>query len=175
MLNAWLFGSAWHLIGSYLISFEKKIDEKRLDVELDAEKDSIGVNADRDSIYQVLYNVCDNAVKFSRDGGKFIIDIKEYSSKIKVSVYNEGVGISEEDLPHVFDRFYKSDKSRGLDKMGMGLGLYICKTIMDNLGETISVESEYGKFCRFDLSLAKAQIVDGKIHAHDISLDKTQK
>lgn len=158
-----------------LLSFESRIEKKNLDVEFNVSSERLFAYSDKDAVNQVLYNICDNAVKFSRDGGKFIIDIKEYSSKIKVSVYNEGVGISEEDLPHVFDRFYKSDKSRGLDKMGMGLGLYICKTIMDNLGETISVESEYGKFCRFDLSLAKAQIVDGKIHAHDISLDKTQK
>lgn len=123
----------------------------------------------------MLYNICDNAVKFSRDGGKYVIDVKEYATKIKVSVYNEGAGISAEDLPHVFDRFYKSDKSRGLDKTGVGLGLYICKTIMDNLGESISVESEYGKYCRFDMTLEKAPVVDGKIHAHDISLDKSQK
>lgn len=158
-----------------LLSFESRIEKKNLDVEFNVSSERLFAYSDKDAVNQVLYNICDNAVKFSRDGGKYIIDIREYSTKIKVSVYNEGQGISEEDLPHVFDRFYKSDKSRGLDKMGMGLGLYICKTIMDNLGETISVASEYGRFCRFDLSLAKAQVVDGKIHAHDISLDKTQK
>ena len=158
-----------------LLSFESRIEKKNLDVEFNVSSERLFAYSDKDAVNQVLYNICDNAVKFSRDGGKYIIDIREYSTKIKVSVYNEGQGISEEDLPHVFDRFYKSDKSRGLDKMGMGLGLYICKTIMDNLGETISVASEYGRYCRFDLSLAKAQVVDGKIHAHDISLDKTQK
>lgn len=158
-----------------LLSFENRIEQKNLDVEFNVSSERLFVYSDKDAINQVLYNICDNAVKFSRDGGKYVIDIKEYSTKIKVSVYNEGTGISAEDLPHVFDRFYKSDKSRGLDKTGMGLGLYICKTIMDNLGETISVESEYSKYCRFDLGLQKAQVIDGKIHAHDISLDKNQK
>ena len=68
---------------------------------------------------------------------------------------NEGMGISKDDLPHVFDRFYKSDKSRGLDKSGVGLGLYIVKTIMDNLGEQITVDSVLGEYCNFTLNLTK--------------------
>ena len=66
-----------------------------------------------------------------------------------VSVYNEGEGIAMSDLPFVFERFYKGDKSRGLDKSGVGLGLFIAKTIMDAHHERIWVESEQGKYCRF--------------------------
>ena len=138
-----------------LLSFEGKIDAKRLDVEFETSDDRLMVYSDKDAINQVLYNICDNAVKFSREGGKYRIAIIDEQAHIIVRVYNEGEGIPTEDLPHVFDRFYKSDKSRGLDKSGVGLGLYICKTIMDNLGETISVESEQGKYCEFMITLSK--------------------
>jgi len=70
-------------------------------------------------------------------------------------VYNEGSGIQPEDLPYVFDRFYKSDKSRGLDKTGVGLGLYISRTIIEAHNEKIKVESEHGKWCRFSFTLPK--------------------
>jgi signal transduction histidine kinase len=146
-----------------LLSFESKIDTKKLDVEFNTSSERLFVNSDKDAINQVLYNICENAVKFSTEGGKYIIDIVEGNEKVLVSVYNEGIGIPKEDLPHVFDRFYKSDKSRGLDKSGVGLGLYIAKTIMDNLGESISVSSESGKYCKFELSLTKSDIIEGKI------------
>ena len=146
-----------------LLSFENKIEEKKLDVEFNASAERLFVYSDKDAINQVLYNICDNAVKFSREGGKYIINITDVQDKVKVSVYNEGIGIAEEDLPHVFDRFYKSDKSRGLDKMGVGLGLYISKTIMDNLDEKISVKSEYEKYCMFEITLSKAPVSNGKI------------
>ncbi len=138
-----------------LLSFEAKIDQKHLDVEFDAPDDRLIVFSDKDAINQVLYNLCDNAVKFSSPGGKYRIAIKENAATVTVRVYNEGVGIAEEDIAHVFDRFYKSDKSRGLDKSGVGLGLYICKTIMDNLGETISVSSRQNEFCEFTVTLTK--------------------
>lgn len=138
-----------------LLSFEAKIDAKKLDVEFDASDDRLPVYSDKDAINQVLYNICDNAVKFSKEGGKYRISLTEEQSKVVVKVYNEGAGIPVEDLPHVFDRFYKSDKSRGLDKTGVGLGLYICKTIMDNLGEEISVASRQGEYCEFTIKLTK--------------------
>ena len=138
-----------------LLSFESKIDAKKLDVEFEASEDRLMVYSDKDAINQVLYNICDNAVKFSREGGKYKIALTEDTCKVTIKIYNEGVGIPKEDLPHIFDRFYKTDKSRGLDKTGVGLGLYICKTIMDNLGEKISVSSEYGVFCEFTVQLTK--------------------
>lgn len=136
-----------------LISFEKKIDEKKLDVEFDCDAFNIYVKADRDAVYQILYNICDNAVKFSSISGKYRISIKQTGKKVFVSVYNEGQGISSEDLPYVFDRFYKSDKSRGLDKMGVGLGLYISKTIIDAHKQEIWVKSVYGEYCEFVFTL----------------------
>ena len=125
-----------------LISFEQKIDDKHLDVCFESEEDELIVNADKDAIYQVIYNLCHNAIKFSNDGARFAIKIiRGANKKIHVSVFNEGHGIPAEDSKLIFDRFYKTDKSRSLDKSGVGLGLYICKTIIDAHGESIWVES----------------------------------
>lgn len=147
-----------------LISFEKQIDEKRLDVAFECDSDRMYVNADHDAIYQIFYNVCHNAVKFSKVGGAFRIRIANTKEKkILISVYNEGQGIPQEDIPFVFDRFYKSDKSRGLDKTGIGLGLYISKTIISAHGEKIWVNSEYQKNCEFCFTLSRANHI---MHPH---------
>ena len=100
-----------------------------------------------------MYNICDNAIKFSYDGGEYKISIMSKSGKVYVSVYNAGQGIAEDEIAYVFDRFYKSDKSRGLDKTGTGLGLYIAKTIIDAHGQEIWVRSVYGEFCEFVFTL----------------------
>ncbi len=139
-----------------LISFEEKIDEKKLEIEFESDADPAEVFADRDAIHQVLYNLIDNAIKFTGEEGTLKINIKDLGQRYEVSVYNTGIGIKSEELPYVFDRFYKSDSSRGLDKTGTGLGLYIVKTKIEAHGEKISVESEYGKYCCFKFTLAKA-------------------
>ena len=142
-----------------LLSFEQKIDEKRLDVEFDAEEDAMLVNADKDAIYQIIYNLCHNAIKFASDGGKFRIKLHRTSGKkIKVSIFDQGQVISKEDAKHIFDRFYKTDKSRGLDKSGVGLGLYICKTIVDAHGETIQHEP-HEDGCEFWFTLKEGEPV----------------
>ena len=129
----------------------------------DAER--IFVLADMDAIYQVVYNLCDNAVKFSKDNGCLRLSVKEKNGKVTVSVYNEGQGISEEDLKFVFDRFYKVDKSRGIDKSGTGLGLYISKKIIEAHKETIYAESEYQKSCTFSFTLQKGENTGRRYHA----------
>ena len=140
-----------------LISFEQKIEDKHLDVAFECDRDSMMVLGDKDAIHQVLYNICDNALKFSRDGGAYRITISSVEQdRVSVKVYNEGQGIPAEDIPYVFDKFYKSDKSRGLDKTGTGLGLYIAKTILEAHGEQISVRSEEGKYCEFTFTLKTA-------------------
>lgn len=140
-----------------LISFEQQIDGKRLEVEFECDRDRMMVFADHDAIYQIFYNICHNAVKFSKEGGVLRIRIRaDRDRKVLVSVYNEGQGIPKADLPYVFERFYKSDKSRGLDKTGVGLGLFIAKTIIRAHGEKIWVESEEGKYCEFFFTLSEA-------------------
>ena len=144
-----------------LISFEQQIDEKHLQVEFLCDEDRMTVTADHDAIYQIFYNICHNAVKFSSEGGALRIRITEIRErKILVSVFNEGSGIPADDLPYIFERFYKSDKSRGLDKTGLGLGLYIAKTIIEAHGERIWVESEEGKNCEFFFTLPEFQQVN---------------
>ncbi len=145
-----------------LISFEQRIDEKRLDVSFDCDEDRMMVIADKDAIHQILYNICDNAVKFSRQGGAYRLNLREMNRKVYISVYNEGQGIPADDLPHIFDRFYKSDKSRGLDKTGVGLGMYIAKTIIDAHGENITVSSKQGEYCEFTFTLRKDTAVNVK-------------
>ncbi|MBQ7170906.1 MAG: HAMP domain-containing protein [Clostridia bacterium] len=140
-----------------IISFEQPIEAKRLDVEFFSDESSMKAYADKDAIHQVLYNICDNAVKFSDEGGKLCVRVFSSGKKIHVSVYNEGIGIPPEDLPFVFDRFYKGDKSRSLDKTGVGLGMFISRSVMEAHGETITVKSEYGKFCEFEFTVQQAK------------------
>ena len=137
-----------------LISFEQKINDKHLDVEFDCADASLFVVADRDAIYQIAYNLCDNAVKFASEGGVLRLTVKRLKNKkALVSVYNDGQGIAPADIPYVFERFYKSDKSRGLNKNGAGLGLFISKTIIEAHGEKIWVESNFEKDCCFSFTL----------------------
>lgn len=143
-----------------LLSFEQKIESKHLDVEFVSDEDTMIANADKDAIHQVLYNLCHNAVKFARDGGRFIIKItKEEPKKLRISVLDDGECLVGEDKEMVFDRFYKTDKSRGLDKNGVGLGLYICKTIVEAHGEKIGVISE-SEGCEFWFTLKEGARVE---------------
>ncbi len=134
-----------------LISFERRIEEKRLDVEFACERDNMLALGDSDAVHQVLYNVCDNAVKYAREGGKYKINIKtdeKDASFIRVSVYNEGIGVPQDSLANVFERYYKVDGARGGERVSTGLGLYISKLIVDAQGGEIDALSEYGKwFC----------------------------
>lgn len=144
-----------------LISFEQKIDAKKLEVDFEAEEENMFVSADKDAIYQVFYNLCDNAIKFSENGGDFRIKIASVDDKrLSVTVYNTGAGIPERDQPFVFDRFYKSDESRGRDKSGFGIGLFIVKSIIEGHNEKITLDSKEGEYCRFSFTLKKANRPD---------------
>ncbi len=141
-----------------IISFENQFNEKQLDVEFDVEQYDMVAIGDKDAINQVVYNLCHNAIKFSYEKGKYIVKIRYCeNNKIRFSVYNEGIGIAQDDLPYVFDRFYKSDKSRGLDKTGVGLGLFISKTIVEAHDGEIKVESIYKEWCEFSFTLTKGE------------------
>ena len=146
-----------------LLSFEKKIDEKMLDVVFLADdEDEMLVYADKDAIHQVIYNLCHNAIKFSREGGRLEIRIQNVDYKqIRISVYDEGQSISDEESRKIFERFYKTDQSRGLDKTGVGLGLYISKTIVDAHGESIGVNSIEDTGCEFFFTLKRAKSQKG--------------
>ena len=111
------------------------------------------VTADRDKIAQVLYNLVDNAIKFSHMDSAIRITVEEKGRKALVSVKDSGAGIPKEDLTKIWDRFYKSDSSRGKDKKGTGLGLSIAKEIMTAHNENINVISTEGVGTEFVLTL----------------------
>ncbi len=146
---------ACELARQVLISCESRIDSKNLDVSFECDDDNMNAVADRDAIHQIMYNLIDNAVKFSDENGALSVKLRENDKKIVMTVRNTGKGIAAEDLPHVFDQFYKSDRSRGIDKTGLGLGLYICKTIIDQHGEEMWVKSEENAWCEFTFTLTK--------------------
>ena len=132
-------------VGQVLITFEKKINDKHLDVDVDMPEHPVCTIANRDYITQVIYNLLDNAVKFCPEGKTLGVRIREGGSKAYISVSNEGDTIPANELPLVFDRFHKLDKSRSQNRDGWGLGLYIVKTIVCAHGEDISVTSRDGK------------------------------
>ena len=137
-----------------MLSNESRIEAKELEVDIRFENDRMPVLADSDALHQVLYNLVDNAIKFSYDKGLLRVAVTQpESKKVKIEVYNEGKGIPRDELKYVFDRFYKADKSRGLDKSGVGLGLYISRTIVEAMGGRISVDSEEEKWCCFTVVL----------------------
>ena len=133
------------VMGQVLITFEQKITDKALDVRVDMPEHSVYTRANADYVTQVIYNLVDNAVKFSPQGGQLGLTIREGTSKVYVSISNQGDTIPAEELPLVFDRFHKIDKSRTQNREGWGLGLYIVKTIVCSHGEDISVASRDGK------------------------------
>ena len=132
-------------LGQVLITFEQKITSKKLNVEVEMPDHPVYTIANQDQVTQVIYNLIDNAVKFCPDGGTLSLAISEGDNKIYTSVANEGETIPREELPLVFDRFHKMDKSRSQNRDGWGLGLYIVKTIVCSHGENISVTSRDGK------------------------------
>ena len=132
-------------VGMVLITFEKKINDKHLEVDVDFPEHPVFTIANRDYITQVIYNLLDNAVKFCPEGGTLGLKLREGGNKAYVSISNTGDTIPPEELPLVFDRFHKLDKSRSKNRDGWGLGLYIVKTIVCSHGENISVSSKDGK------------------------------
>jgi len=131
--------------GQVLISFEQKITNKQLEVQVSLPEHPVYTLADQDAITQVIYNLVDNAVKFCPEGKKLELSVEEGANKVYITVANEGQTIPAEELPLVFDRFHKLDKSRSQNRDGWGLGLYIVKTIVCSHGEDISVSSRNGR------------------------------
>ena len=142
-----------------LISMEKKITDRHLDVEADIPEEPILVRGDNDMITQVIYNLLENAAKFARTGTALYLGVTAAADgKAYVTVRNLGDTIPADELPKLFERFHKSDKSRSEDKDGVGLGLYVVKTILDQHKEHIAVTSENGLTTfTFSVTLAGGQ------------------
>ncbi|MBQ8203374.1 MAG: HAMP domain-containing histidine kinase [Clostridia bacterium] len=141
------------LLLSVVLSQEQRIDSRGLKISGLDTVQSITLNADKDLIYRVVYNLVDNAVKFTDDGGSIDFSVKVEARKLVFNIRNTGKGIPENDLPYLFERFYKVDKSRSANKKSTGLGLFIVKTIVKNHGGKISVSSVENEFTSFEVIL----------------------
>ncbi len=146
------------VIGTALLSFEQRIEKKQIRITGLEDCPRREVMADYDLIGQVCYNLLDNAVKFTNEGGEITVRIEHVPAdgRTTVSIRNTGAGIPAVEMPHVFERFYKSDKSRSLDKNGVGLGLYIVKTVISLHHGEIVVRSVAGEYCEFSFWLPDA-------------------
>jgi len=138
-----------------LLSLDGKIEEKQLGVEAELPDEAIMTSGDADSIMQVVYNLIDNAIKFSPPGEVVELELWKRGARAYVSVTNRGETIPNEELPHIFDKFHKTDKSRSANRDGVGLGLFIVKKILDNHNEDIFVTSS-GGITKFIFSLTIA-------------------
>ncbi len=144
------------------LSFEQRIEEKKIQMDFRFLQDKLYVNADIDLMERVVYNLLDNALKFTDKGDSIAVETSIVGKKAYIVVEDTGCGMEEEILPHIFDRFNKGDKSRGKNKMGTGLGLAIVKQIMLNHHEDIKVYSKAGEGTKFAFTLPLAKMTGKK-------------
>lgn len=145
------------MIVKLALSLEQRIEEKKINIDFRFIQDRLFVNADLDLIQRVVYNLLDNALKFTEEGDSITVETSVVGRKAYIVVADTGSGISEEALPYVFDRFHKGDdKSRGKNKQGTGLGLAIVKQIILNHHEEIKVRSKLGEGTKFEFTLPLA-------------------
>lgn len=138
-----------------LLTFEQKIESKNIEIRGLENLQPTYIVADPDMIYQAIYNLFDNAVKFTNDGGYIEVKLTDNGSLIEISIENSGTGIKAEELSKVFERFYKVDKSRSLDAKGAGLGLYIVKLMIEMHGGKVFAESDSENMAKFTFTLPK--------------------
>ena len=143
------------MIKNVAASFEGTCKQKKISIEVIFPPKNLSVNADKRKIQQVLYNLLDNAIKFSDPDSVVTIETTERGEKIYTSVKDDGIGIPRTSLNKIWERFYKSDLSRGKDKKGTGLGLAIVKEAILAHGENINVVSTEGVGTEFIFSLPR--------------------
>lgn len=145
----------YQLIKPILLSFEGKCAKKKINFDFSIGSKDYIVNIDKEKIQQVIYNLIDNAIKFSNNNSTIYIDVSDKNEKIFVSIKDTGIGIPKASLSKIWDRFYKTDLSRGKDKTGSGLGLSIAREIIKNHGENINVISTEGVGTEFIFTLKR--------------------
>lgn len=145
----------YEILIKVFLSLESKIFEKNIDVYGLDSMGTINIECDNDLIFNALYNLIDNAVKFSPVGGYISVSMVENADNVSLLVKNSGDGISEDEIVHIFERFYKTDKSRSVDKSGTGLGLHIVKSIVRCHNGEIFARSKVGEYTEFEVVLPK--------------------
>ncbi|MCH5197837.1 MAG: HAMP domain-containing histidine kinase [Oscillospiraceae bacterium] len=141
------------LILTTFLGFEKKLSEKQIEILGIESLGKVYVSADETLLSQIFFNLVDNAVKFTPEYGIITVHVYEEKKNAVIKIKNTGRGIPEDELEFVFDRFYKVDKSRGLDAKGFGLGLYIVKSIIELHHGTIKVDSTLNEYTEFSVTL----------------------
>lgn len=141
-----------------IIGLEQRLEDKNIRISLNFDSDSCYVFADSDSIKRVLTNLLDNAVKFTNDGGVISVTVKPKQNDICVSVRNSGCGIPKEQQKMIFERLYKVDKSRSVNREGTGIGLFLVKSIICAHGKDITVDSVEGQYAEFTFSLERGKM-----------------
>ena len=144
------------------LTFEQKIDERKINVIGLENNQPLFIEGDPDMIHQVVYNLVENATKFTNVGGDITVSVEDKGTDAWVTITNTGAGIPDDQIGFIFDRFYKTDKSRSHDKNGMGLGLYLVKTIIQLHNGEISAESIEGEYTTFKFRLPKKKEVPKK-------------
>ncbi len=144
------------LVRKCVIKLETLLLEKGLLVDADFEEEEMLVKADADAIERVLYNLMHNAIKFTPSGGTIRVTTRYQKGRVEVTVKDNGIGIDENELDMIWDRFYKSDKSRGRDKTSTGLGLAIVRNIIHEHGQKVWAESKAGEGASFIFTLDRA-------------------
>ena len=142
----------WESITGAALAAEQRIESGKIQIQGLVPERTM-VYADPDLVHQVVYNLLDNAIKFTPEEGIIRFGVTRSGGQVTVSIWNTGPGIAPEALPFVFDRFFKEDRSRGLNTRGSGLGLHICKVLVNLSGGKIWVESQEGEWCRFSFTL----------------------
>lgn len=145
------------LVRRSVIKLETLIIEKKIMVEAKFEEETIIVNADIDAIERVVYNLLHNAIKFTPEAGKITVTVTLQKERVLVSIEDTGIGMENSELDMIWERFYKSDKSRSRDKSGTGLGLAIVRNIINEHNQEIWVESQPGMGTRFTFTLGRPE------------------
>ncbi|MDR1913878.1 MAG: HAMP domain-containing histidine kinase [Clostridiales bacterium] len=145
------------LIRETAFMFETRIVEKNLVLNLNFADNENPVTADREKIHRVIYNLLDNAIKFTPEGGEITSETSLANDRVVVTVKDTGIGVSPEDQKYIFDRFYKVDESRGEDKKGNGLGLSIVREFLRLHGSSVKLESIQGVGSAFSFELKTAR------------------
>ena len=154
-VNARMF-NIWETLTGVALAAEQRINDGMIELEGLTMDEKVLVYADPDLIHQVVYNLLENAVKFANEGGYVEVSYTVDPKRTYINIKNSGDGIPKDEISKVFDRFYKTDRSRSMDKTGVGLGLYIVRSIVNlHQGEVIARSVE-GEYCEFSFSVATA-------------------